>query len=190
MTIVSDAFVRAADDRDGRRAPPWRPAPSGERTARRGNGAPTSSSTPQGRLSEARDQLIPAGAVSLKRTRTAASSISPATIAHRGRAAGGARDRHRRPGLIKFGGFPATTAASPSRWRCRRSRQRLRQAVLRPEVFDQVCALFPGSPTGSIPPGVRADQPRLRHGRAEEPLARFVSPDRRPSSASSRSATA
>jgi 2-polyprenyl-6-methoxyphenol hydroxylase-like FAD-dependent oxidoreductase len=134
----------------------------------------------QGRLSEVRDQLVAAGSVIpdevedcgilyfTRHYRRIAADPDPVR-------ATGTGDL----GYIKYGRFPGDNGCFSITLAVPEVETALRQAVLRPEVFDQVCALFPGIAAWVDPAGSEPTSRVFGMGDLKSHWRRFVSPERR-----------
>ncbi len=134
----------------------------------------------QGRLSEARDQLIAAGGAVpedsedcgilyfTRHYRRTAADPQPAR-------ATGTGDL----GYIKYARFPGDNGCFSITLAVPEVETALRQAILRPEVFEQVCAMFPGIAAWTDPAGAEPISPVFGMGDLKSHWRRFVSQERR-----------
>jgi 2-polyprenyl-6-methoxyphenol hydroxylase-like FAD-dependent oxidoreductase len=181
VTIVSDAFVRELIVSAEPGAPLRVQGARGEQHDQPHEWLADVVIDAQGRLSEAKAQLIAAGAVipeesedcgilyftrHYRRTTETDPPVSRAT---------GTGDL----GYIKYGRFPGDNGCFSITLAVPEVETALRQAVLKPEVFDQVCAMFPGIAAWVDPAGSEPSSRVFGMGDLKSHWRRFVSPERR-----------
>ena len=134
----------------------------------------------QGRLSEAKDQLIAAGAVIPEESEDC--GILYFTRHYRRIAADPPAARATGTGdlgYIKYARFPGDGGCFSITLAVPEVETALRQAVLRPEVFEQVCSLFPGIADWVDSAGAEPISRVFGMGELKSHWRRFVSPERR-----------
>lgn len=180
VSIVSDAFVRQLIIS----APPGAAmrveGVSGEQDGQAREWLADVVIDAQGRLSEARDQLIAAGAVIPEEAEDC--GILYFTRHYRRIAAEPATARATGTGdlgYIKYARFPGDNGCFSITLAVPEVETALRQAVLKPEVFQQVCSMFPGIADWIDPPGSEPISRVFGMGDLKSHWRRLVSPERR-----------
>ncbi len=181
VTIVSDAFVRQLIVEAAPGAAMRVLGVSGEQDGQAREWRGDVIIDAQGRLSEAKEQLTAAGAVvpeesedcgilyftrHYRRIAAADPPVSRAT---------GTGDL----GYIKYARFPGDNGCFSITLAVPQVETALRQAVLKPEVFQQVCGLFPGIADWIDPAGSEPISRVFGMGDLKSHWRRFVSPERR-----------
>ncbi len=134
----------------------------------------------QGRLSDAREQLIAAGAVIPEE----AESCGIVYFTRHYRRTGVEPAESRTPGngdldYLKFGRFPGDNGCFSITLAAPEIEEGLRQALVRPEVFDEVCARLPGLAPW-LDPAISEPISRVfGMGELTSRWRRFVNPDQR-----------
>ncbi|HEY3889008.1 MAG TPA: FAD-dependent oxidoreductase [Caulobacteraceae bacterium] len=181
VTIVSDAFVRELIVSAEPGAPLRVQGVRGDQNDQPREWLADVVIDAQGRLSEAKEQLVAAGAIipeesedcgilyftrHYRRIAEADPPVSRAT---------GTGDL----GYIKYGRFPGDNGCFSITLAVPEVETALRQAVLKPEVFQQICGMFPGIADWMDPAGSEPISRVFGMGDLRSHWRRFVSPERR-----------
>jgi 2-polyprenyl-6-methoxyphenol hydroxylase-like FAD-dependent oxidoreductase len=180
VSIVSDAFVRQLIISAAPGAALRVEGVSGEQDGQAREWRADVVIDAQGRLSEARDQLIAAGAVIAEEAEDC--GILYFTRHYRRIAAEPAAGRATGTGdlgYIKYGRFPGDNGCFSITLAVPEVETALRQAVLKPEVFQQVCSMFPGIAAWIDPPGSEPISRVFGMGDLKSHWRQFVSAERR-----------
>ncbi len=180
VTIASDAFVRELIVTAEPGAPLCVLGVRGEQNEQPREWLADVVIDAQGRLSEAKDQLIAAGAVIPEEAEDC--GILYFTRHYRRIAADPAPVRATGTGdlgYIKYGRFPGDNGCFSITLAVPEVETALRQAVLKSEVFDRVCAMFPGIAGWVDPAGSEPISRVFGMGDLKSHWRRFVSPERR-----------
>lgn len=180
VTIASDTFVRELIIESEPGAPMRVLGARGEQDGQPREWRADVVVDAQGRLSEAKDQLIAAGAAIAEEAEDC--GILYFTRHYRRIAADPPASRATSTGdlgYIKYARFPGDNGCFSITLAVPEVETALRQAVLKPEVFEQVCAMFPGIADWVGPPGSEPISRVFGMGELKSHWRRFVSPERR-----------
>ena len=180
VSIIPDAFVRQLIISAEAGEPMRVLGATGERDGKAQDWLADVTIDAQGRLSEARDQIIAAGGAVFEQTEPC--GILYFTRHYRRTAADPAPTSAPASGdldYVKFGRFPGDNGCFSITLAVPEVETALRQAVVRPETFDQVCTLLPGLTAWVDPAGSEPISRVFGMGELNSHWRGFVSPERR-----------